>query len=68
MGLILFWVYDNSPEQRRTQLLFDKTLQMILLILRFANLPILLPIHRLAADLLDAVYTDNLEDLPRLSK
>jgi AcrR family transcriptional regulator len=68
MGLILFWVYDNSLEQRRTELLFDKTLQMILLILRFANLPILLPIHRLAADLLDAVYTDNLEDLSRLSK
>jgi len=58
MGLILFWVYDSSPQQRRTELLFDKTLQMILLTLRFANLPILLPIHRLAADLLDAVYGD----------
>jgi AcrR family transcriptional regulator len=56
MGLILFWVYDGSEMQSRTELLFDKTLQMILLVLRFANLPILLPIHRLAADLLDAVY------------
>jgi AcrR family transcriptional regulator len=56
MGLLLFWVYDASPEQRRTGLLFEKTLQMILLTLRFANLPILLPMHRLAADLLDAVY------------
>lgn len=56
MGLILFWVYDDSPQQRRTAMLFDKTLQMILLTLRFANLPILLPIHRLAADLLDMVY------------
>jgi AcrR family transcriptional regulator len=58
MGLILYWVYDSSPGQRRTTLLFDKTLQMILLTLRFANLPILLPMHRLAADLLDAVYAE----------
>jgi AcrR family transcriptional regulator len=65
MGLILFWVYDNSPEQRRTGLLFEKTLQMILLTLRFANLPILLPIHRLAADLLDAVYSDGTENKER---
>jgi AcrR family transcriptional regulator len=56
MGLILFWVYDSSLHQRRTQLLFEKTLQMILLTLRFANLPILLPMHRLAADVLDGVY------------
>lgn len=56
MGLILYWVYDPTLNQQRTALIFDKTLQMILLTLRFANLPILLPIHRLAADLLDAVY------------
>ncbi len=58
MGLILYWVYDSSPGQHRTKLLFDKTLQMILLTLRFANLPILLPMHRLAADLLDAIYAE----------
>ena len=58
MGLILFWVYDSSPEQRRTAIVFEKTLQMILWTLKFANLPILLPIHRLAADLLDSVYGD----------
>jgi AcrR family transcriptional regulator len=56
MGLILFWVYDSSPNQRRTSVLFEKSLKMVLLTLRFAGLPILLPIHRLAADLLDAVY------------
>lgn len=56
MGLILFWVYDDSPRQRRTGMLFDKTLQMILLTLRFANLPVLLPFHKLAADLLDMIY------------
>ena len=58
MGLILFWVYDSSPEQHRTRLLFEKTLQMVLLTLRFANLPLLMPMHRLAADLLDGVIGD----------
>ena len=56
MGVILYWVYDGSPEQRRTAILFDKSLQMVLMTLRFANLPILTPLHRLAADLLDAAY------------
>jgi AcrR family transcriptional regulator len=58
MGIILFWVYDRSPQQRTTQLLLQKTLQMLLLVLRFASLPLFLPLHKLAADLLDAVYGD----------
>ena len=62
MGLILYWVYDGSPEQRRTWVLFEKSLQMILLTLRFANLPILMPLHRLAADLLDSVYGSATEE------
>ena len=62
MGLILYWVYDGSEEQRRTWVLFEKSLQMILLTLRFANLPILMPLHRLAADLLDSVYSGSARD------
>ncbi|MGA8111768.1 MAG: TetR/AcrR family transcriptional regulator, partial [Acidobacteriaceae bacterium] len=56
MGIILFWVYDRSPGQKRTAVLFDKTLAMILLTLRLARLPFLRPIHRLAADLLQTIY------------
>ena len=58
MGLILFWVYDRSPEQRRTLVLFDGTLKMLALTLRLASLPILRPMHRLAAPLLRAVFED----------
>jgi AcrR family transcriptional regulator len=58
MGLILFWVYDKSPEQRRTKILFDKTLKMLLLTLRLAGIPLLRPLHRLAGDLLEVVYGD----------
>jgi AcrR family transcriptional regulator len=56
MGLILFWVYDHSEEQKRTRLLFDQSLKMILLTLRLAGFPLLRPMHKMAADLLDAVY------------
>jgi len=58
MGLILFWVYDRSPQQRRTKALFEQTLKMILLTLKLAAIPLLRPMHRMAADLLRVVYDD----------
>jgi len=56
MGLILFWVYDHSPEQTRTKILFDKTLKMLLVTLKIAGIPLLRPLHRLAGELLEVVY------------
>jgi len=58
MGLLLFWVYDDSPTQARTQILFDKTLKMMLITLRLAGLPFLRPIHRLAGELLAIIYAE----------
>jgi hypothetical protein len=58
MGLILFWVYDKSPEQARTKILFDKTLKMLLVTLKIAGIPLLRPLHRLAGELLAVVYGD----------
>jgi AcrR family transcriptional regulator len=58
MGLILFWVYDRSPEQRRTMLLYEKTLKMLLVTLKLAGFPLLRPLHRLAGELLAVVYED----------
>lgn len=56
MGILLFWVYDQSPKQHRTTVLFEKTLKMIVLTLRIAGLPFLRPMHRLAGDLLEVIY------------
>jgi len=56
MGLILFWVYDKSPDQKRTKILFDKTLKMLLVTLKIAGIPLLRPLHRLAGELLEVVY------------
>ncbi|MGA2560840.1 MAG: TetR family transcriptional regulator [Terracidiphilus sp.] len=56
MGLMLFWVYDKSPAQARTALLFDKTLGMILLALKLSELPFLRPFYRPTGELLKALY------------
>ncbi len=56
MGLLLFWVYDRSPKQARTELLFDKTLSMMLLVLKLAEVPLLKPLYRPAGELLKAIY------------
>jgi AcrR family transcriptional regulator len=64
MGLLLFWVYDHSPKQARTQILFDKTLKMMLVTLRLAGLPFMRPIHRLTGELLEIIYAKN--DYPRI--
>jgi len=56
MGLLLFWVYDRSPDQARTKILFEKTLKMILTGIRLARLPFLRPVHRLAGELLEVIY------------
>jgi AcrR family transcriptional regulator len=58
MGLILFWVYDKSPDQTKTKALYEKTLKMLLVTLRIAAIPLLRPLHRLAGDLLKIVYED----------
>jgi hypothetical protein len=57
MGLILFWVYDNSAGQKRTELLYEKTLKMLLVTLQIARLPLLRPLHRLAGELLQVIYS-----------
>ena len=58
MGLILFWVYDKSPAQARTTLLYDKTLKMLLVTLKIAGFPLLRPLHKLAGELLQVIYDE----------
>lgn len=56
MGIILFWVFDRSPRQARTGVLFSKTLSMMMTVFKFAGLPLMKPLHRSAAELLKVVY------------
>lgn len=56
MGLMLYWVYDRSPKQERTAMLFEKTLAMMLLAIKLAGVPLLRPLYRPAGELLKTIY------------
>jgi AcrR family transcriptional regulator len=56
MGLVLFWVYDRSPKQERSEMLFEKTLKMMLLAFKLAEFAPLRPLFKPAGELLKAIY------------
>jgi AcrR family transcriptional regulator len=56
MGMILFWVYDHSPKQRGTEQLFEKSLAIVVGLIKLSGLPLMRPIRRLVTDLLEIIY------------
>jgi AcrR family transcriptional regulator len=52
MGLILFWLYDRSRGQIRTKNLQEKSLDLILSLIRIGKLPLMGPLRRSVIDLL----------------
>jgi Tetracyclin repressor-like, C-terminal domain len=67
MGLILFWVYDSSPGQSQTELLFDKRLAIVVGLIKFSSFRLMHPLRKMAADLLGIVY-DQPEGLPEITR
>jgi AcrR family transcriptional regulator len=59
MGLLLFWVYDSSPGQARTRQLFQKSLSIVVNLIKFSSLPLMRPVRKLATDLLEIVYGED---------
>lgn len=57
MGLILFWLYDRSPEQQRTRRLTDTTLDLIVRMIRMSSLPLLRQLRRPTVNLLKYLYS-----------
>jgi AcrR family transcriptional regulator len=58
MGLLLFWVYDSSPEQARTRQLFQKSLSIVVNLIKLSSLPLMRPVRKLATDIFEIVYSD----------
>lgn len=56
MGLLLFWVYDRSPRQWRTTQLFNKTLSIVVKLVRFSSFPLLRPLRKTVSELLELIY------------
>jgi AcrR family transcriptional regulator len=46
MALILYWIYDRSPNQRNTAELVEKSLRVVVLLVRLSGLPLMRPIRR----------------------
>jgi AcrR family transcriptional regulator len=67
MGLMLFWVYDRSLDQRRTRELFHKSLSIVVNLIRFSALPLMRPVRKLATDLFDIVYGEPELSSPKAS-
>ena len=44
MGLILYWIYDRSEGQHRTANLLEKSLAMVVGLIRLASVPLLRPL------------------------
>lgn len=55
MGLILFWMFDDSPRQQRTKNLVDGSLDLIVRLLALSSLPLMGPVRKRVLDVLRAV-------------
>ena len=55
MGMVLFWIYDHSKDQRRTTLLMDKSLGIVVLLLKAASLPLMRPVRKLVLELVEII-------------
>jgi AcrR family transcriptional regulator len=53
MALIMFWLYDRSPNQERTRKLLDKSLGLIVNLLRISGLPLMKPLRKTVLELVE---------------
>ncbi|MEU4422601.1 TetR family transcriptional regulator [Actinoplanes sp. NPDC024001] len=60
MGVTLFWVYDHSPQQRRTRRLIDGAVPLIDRLVGLSRLRVLRPALRQVLQLLDDVRNDDI--------
>src|SRR5262249_32144343 len=55
MAIILFWLYDRSPRQERTSKLMEKSLGLLVTVLRLSALPLMRPVRKTVLELVEAV-------------
>jgi AcrR family transcriptional regulator len=53
MALIMFWLYDRSPNQEKTQRLMEKSLGLLVNLLRISSLPLMKPLRKAMLELVD---------------
>jgi AcrR family transcriptional regulator len=55
MGVIFFWVIDESPDQARTARLLDLSAKSVATLIRVSGLPLMRPLRKTALQLIEAV-------------
>lgn len=55
MGIILFWLYDRSPGQQRTEKLLEKSLGLLVSLLKISGLPLMKPLRKTALELVETL-------------
>jgi len=63
MGLLLFWVYDSSPKQERTLKLFEKSLAIVVSLIKLSSLPLMRPVRKHVTGLLEIAYGEETVDV-----
>jgi hypothetical protein len=52
MGMLLFWIYDRSPHQRRSRALLETSLKIVVTLTRLASIPLFKPARRSVLDII----------------
>ena len=55
MGVIYFWVTDDSPGQRRTTRLLDLSVKVVVALLKLSGMPLTRPLRKVAVELIEIV-------------
>ncbi|HWF05583.1 MAG TPA: TetR family transcriptional regulator [Candidatus Angelobacter sp.] len=55
MGMILFWLYDRSEKQQRTHALMEKSLGLLVTLLKLSSLPLMKPVRKTALELVNTI-------------
>ena len=58
MGVIFFWVIDESPDQARTGRLLDLAAKSVTTLIRVSGLPLMRPLRKVALQLIEVVKGD----------
>lgn len=55
LGLILFWIYDRSAEKQRTRVLMEKSLGLVVNLVKISGLPLMRPARKTVLELMELV-------------
>ena len=53
MGLILYWIHDRSPGQKRTAALIERSVPLVVKLIQLSSLPLMRPLRKRVVELWD---------------